>query len=148
MLCSARLDGSYAIRMLLHLRGFLHNSRDGARERKGRKKRKKKRRKKVDGPRVTVFERKRSPATWNEMAVDISESFSTTRVSTKPCLDPSSVSLSLSAYFIDEGATSFDPYGVRRSKHFLSRVTFFFPSRGTIVLSGNIADYTINRHDW
>lgn len=34
MLCSARLDGSYAIRMLLHSRGFLHNSRDGARERR------------------------------------------------------------------------------------------------------------------
>lgn len=130
MLCSARLDGSYAIRMLLHLRGFLHNSRDGARERKGRKKRKKKRRKKVDGLRVTVFERKRSPATWNEMAVDISESFSTTRVSTKPCLDPSSVSLSLSLLIL---STKAQPLSILMA--FDDRNTFylallFFPITG------------------
>lgn len=129
MLCSARLDGSYAIRMLLHLRGFLHNSRDGARERKGRKKRKKKRRKKVDGPRVTVFERKRSPATWNEMAVDISESFSTTRVSTKPCLDPSSVSLSLCLFYRRRRNLFRSLWRSTIETLFISRY-FFFPITG------------------
>lgn len=136
MLCSARLDGSYAIRMLLHSRGFLHNSRDGARERRRGGRRGKRggegEKKWMDLVLPFFWEEEISSHVEGDGHVDISESFSTTtRVST-------SLSLSLSAYFIDEcheGATSalFRSFRFLRyvmafddRNTFLSRVTFFF----------------------
>lgn len=143
MLCSARLDGSYAIRMLLHSRGFLHNSRDGARERRRGGRRGKRggegEKKWMDLVLPFFWEEEISSHVEGDGHVDISESFSTTtRVST-------SLSLSLCLFYRRmPRRRNLCPlsilslleicYGVRWSKHlFVSRYFFFLLLRGTIV---------------
>lgn len=89
----------------LSLRGFLHNSRGGGGRKRGRRGGGKRRKKWMDL--VLLFfccesRRISPPHSWKEMAVDISESFSTSRVDERS-----------SSYFIDEhmktqpGPTSF-----------------------------------------
>lgn len=78
----------------LSLRGFLHNSRGGGGRKRGRRGGGKRRKKWMDL--VLLFfccesRRISPPHSWKEMAVDISESFSTSRVDERS-----------SSYFIDE----------------------------------------------